>query len=174
MRLLTHLGLPAFACFLAAGCGGSPTAPSSTAGLAPTAAVFTQPFPAPVSQTATGTWYLGERRFMTLTQDGASVTGMPSPAVFNAGGGVIVSESGLISGVVDGNRVILSLTDRITLGGSGTGATCIAMHAFTGELEGNTLSGTMTAEITPLTCSAGAHMPDIELPVSGPTTYTRQ
>ena len=173
MRLLTQTGLAALACLLAAGCGESPTAPSPMAGLDPAASGFTESYPAPVSQTATGTWYLGERRFMTLTQDGISVTGMPSPAVFNAGG-VIVSESGLISGVVDGNHVTLSWTDRITLGGRGTGAVCIATHAFTGELAGNTLSGTMTAEITPLTCSAGADRPDIELPVSGPTTYTRQ
>jgi len=171
MRLFTQIGLPALACLLAAGCGELPTAPSSTE---PTTGTFTEPYPAPVSQTATGTWFLGERRFMTLTQDGTSVTGMPSPAVFTASGGVIVSESGLISGVVDGTRVTLSLTDRITLGGSGQGAVCIAMHAFTGVLAGNTLSGTMTAEITPLTCSAGADVPDIELPVSGPTTYTRQ
>jgi hypothetical protein len=49
----------------------------------------------------------------------------------------------------------------------------MAVRAFTGVLAGNTLSGTLT-EITPLTCDAGADMPDIELPVSGPTIYTRQ
>src|SRR6185503_13096578 len=77
MRLFTQIGLPALACLLAAGCGELPTAPSSTE---PTTGTFTEPYPAPVSQTATGTWFLGERRFMTLTQDGTSVTGMPSPA----------------------------------------------------------------------------------------------
>jgi hypothetical protein len=69
--------------------------------------------------------------------------------------------------------VTLALTDRITVSGTGPGAICMAARAFTGVLAGNTLSGTLT-EITPLTCDAGADMPDIELPVSGPTTYTRQ
>jgi hypothetical protein len=138
----------------------------------PTASVFTAPYPAPVSQTATGTWFLGARRFMTITQNGTSVTGMPSPAEFDAGGRT-VTESGLITGVVDGDRVTLALTDRITVTGTGPGVTCTAGHAFTGVLAGNTLSGTLT-EISPLTCDAGADMPDIDLPASGPTVYTRQ
>jgi len=169
MRLLTHIGLPAFAGLLVAACGGSPTAPTSTD---PTATAFTEPFPAPVSQTATGTWFLGARRFMTITQNGASVTGMPSPAEYDVDG-VTVTESGLITGVVDGTRVTLALTDRITVSGAGPAVICTAAHAFTGVLAGNTLSGTLT-EVTPLTCDADAEMPDIELPVSGPTIYTRQ
>jgi hypothetical protein len=170
MRLLTHLGFPAVACLVAAGCGGSPTAPSATD---PAVSAFTSPYPEPVSQTLTGTWFLGEQRFMTLTQNGASVTGMPSPAVFDANG-VTVTESGLISGVVEGDRVTLSVTDRITLSGAGPEVICTAAHAFTGVLAGNTLSGTLTAAISPLTCSDGAGIPDIELPTSGPTIYTRQ
>ena len=109
---------------------------------------------------------------MTITQNGASVTGMPSPAEFESDG-VTVTESGLITGVVDGNRVTLALTDRITVGGTESGAICTAAHAFTGVLAGNTLSGTLT-EISPLTCDASDDIPDIELPVSGPTIYTRQ
>jgi len=109
---------------------------------------------------------------MTITQNGASVTGMPSPAEYDADG-VTVTESGLITGVVDGNRVTLALTDRITVSGAGPGVICTAAQAFTGVLAGNTLSGTLT-EVTPLTCDAGADIPDIELPVSGPTIYTRQ
>ena len=109
---------------------------------------------------------------MTITQNGTSVTGMPSPAEFDADGST-VTESGLITGVVDGNRVTLALTDRITVSGTGPGGICTAAHAFTGVLAGNTLSGTLT-EITPLTCDAGVDMPDIEMPVSGPTIYTRQ
>jgi hypothetical protein len=154
---------------LAAACGESPTAPTSTALLIdPTASAF----PPPVSQTATGTWFLDGRRFMTITQNGSSVTGMPSPAEFDADG-VTVTESGLITGVVNGDHVTLALTERITLSGTGPGAICTAAHAFAGELAGNTLSGTLT-EITPLTCDAGVDTPDIELPVSGPTIYTRQ
>jgi hypothetical protein len=131
------------------------------------------PFPAPVSQTLTGTWFFGDRRFMTITQNGASVTGMPSPAEFETGG-ITVIESGLITGVVDGNRVTLALTDRITLTGTGLGTVCTASHSFTGVLVGNTLSGTMIAQITPLTCAADIATPAIDLPVSGPTIYTRQ
>ena len=111
---------------------------------------------------------------MTVTQDGASVTGMPSPAVFDAGNGVTISESGLISGVVDGDSVTLALTDRITVSGRGPAVICTASHAFTGVLAASTLSGTMTAETTPLTCGAEVDMSAIELPVSGPTIFTRQ
>ena len=174
MRLLTHLGFPAVACLVAAGCGGSPTAPSATARATdPAVSAFTSPYPEPLSQTLTGTWFLGEERFMTLTQNGASVTGMPSPAVFDANG-VTVTESGLISGVVEGDRVTLSVIDRITLSGAAPEVICTAAHAFTGILAGNTLSGTLTASISPLTCGDGAGIPDIELPASGPTIYTRQ
>ena len=169
MRLLTHLGFPAVACLVAAGCGGSPTAPSATD---PTASAFMPPYPAPVSQTATGTWFLGDRRFMTITQDGASVTGMPSPAEFDAGG-VTVIESGLITGGVDGNHVTLAVTERITVSGTGPDVICTAAQAFTGVLAGNTMSGTLT-EVTPLTCSADVAVPYIALPTSGPTIYTRQ
>jgi hypothetical protein len=169
MRLLTHIGLPAVTCLLVAACGGSPTAPTSTD---LTASAFTESYPAAVSQTATGTWFLGARQFMTITQNGASVTGMPSPAEFDENG-VTVTESGLITGVVDGNRVTLAVTDRITVSGTGPGVICMAARAFTGVLDGNTLSGTLM-EITPLTCDAGADLPDIEWPVNGPTIYTRQ
>ena len=54
---------------------------------------------------------------MTLTQNGTSVTGMPAPITFDAGNGVIVSESGLISGAVEGENVMLALTDLITVSG---------------------------------------------------------
>ena len=73
----------------------------------------------------TGTWYLGDRHFMTLTQNGASVTGMPSPITFDAGNGVTVSESGIISGAVAGENVTLALTDRITVSGM-AGVVCTA------------------------------------------------
>ena len=56
---------------------------------------------------------------MTLTQNGASVTGMPSPSTFEAGNGVIVAESGIISGTIAGEHVTLALTDRITVNGMG-------------------------------------------------------
>jgi len=172
MRLFTSLGMAALACLLAAGCGESPTAPSPTAATDPAASVFTTaPYPAPVSQTLTGTWFLGDRRFMTLTQNGDSVTGMPSPVTVDAGGGVSVTESGLISGVVDGERVMLTLTERISM--SGFGVICTAGHTFSGVLAGNTLSGTIT-QTAPRTCGAGVNPPDLEPIPGGPVTYTRQ
>ena len=133
------------------------------------------PFPAPVSQTLTGTWFVGDRRVMTVTQNGTSVTGMPAPVIFDAGNGVIVSESGLISGAVDGDNVMLAITDLITVSGMATGGVCRAARTFKGTLIGNTLSGTMTAGTMPLTCAPGIELPDIELPdMNGPVMYTRQ
>jgi len=175
MRLFTQLASAACACAVAAGCGGSPTAPTATGLTDPIGTVVTPPpFPAPVSQTLTGSWYVGDRRFMTVTQNGTSVTGMPAPITFDAGNGVIVSESGLISGAVDGDHVTLALTDRITVSGLPAGAVCTAGRTFRGTLTGNTLSGTMT-ETLPLTCGPGVGMPAIELPnTSGPVMYTRQ
>ena len=112
---------------------------------------------------------------MTLTQNGTSVTGMPAPAVFDAGNGVIVSESGLITGVVEGDNVTLAIVDLVTVSGPKGGAACAAGHTFVGTLTGNTLAGTMTAGTTPFTCGPGAETPDIELPAtSGPAIYTRQ
>jgi hypothetical protein len=111
---------------------------------------------------------------MTLTQNGMSVTGMPAPALFDAGNGVVVSETGLISGMVEGDTVTLALIDMLTVSGA-TGAVCTASHSFTGTLIGNTLSGTMMAFTTPLVCGPGNDLPDIDLPtVSGPAIYTRQ
>jgi hypothetical protein len=172
MRLFTRLASAACACALAAGCGGSPTAPSSTGPTDPVGTV-TAPFPAPVSQTLTGSWYVGERRFMTVTQNGTSVTGRPAPITFDAGNGVIVSESGLISGAVEGDNVMLALTDLITVSGM-AGVVCTAGRTFRGTLAGRTLSGTMT-ETMPLTCGPGVEIPSIVLPdTSGPVMYTRQ
>ena len=176
MRLFTQIASAACACAVAAGCGGSPTAPTSTALTDPSGtAMAPPPFPAPVSQTLTGSWYVGDRRFMTLTQNGTSVTGMPAPITFEAGDGVIVSESGLISGAVEGDNVMLALTDLINVSGMAAGAVCTAGRTFRGTLVGNTLSGTMTAGTMPLTCGAGVELPAIELPdTSGPVIYTRQ
>jgi hypothetical protein len=166
--------MAALACGIAAGCGGSPTAPSVANATDPVAIVSTPPTPAPVSQTLTGTWYLDGRNFMTLTQDGSSVTGMPSPATFDAGNGVTVAESGTISGLVDGEHVTLALIERITVNGMGPRVICTAGHTFTGELSGNTLSGTVIAGTTPLTCDGG-DLPAIALrALNGPTIFSRQ
>ena len=176
MRLVTQIASAACACAVAAGCGGSPTAPSSTVATdAVETAATPQPFPPPVSQTLTGSWYVGDRRFMTVTENGTSVTGMTAPVSFDAGGGVIVSDSGIISGAVDGDHIVLTLTDHISLSGTAAGAACTAERTFSGTLTGSTLSGTMTAWTMPLTCGPGVEMPAFELPdASGPVIYTRQ
>jgi hypothetical protein len=111
---------------------------------------------------------------MTLTQNGTSVTGMPAPITFDADNGVIISESGVISGAVEGDIVMLALTDLINVSGMAAGV-CTAGRTFRGTIVGNTLSGTMTAGTMPLTCGPGVALPAIELPdTSGPVIYTRQ
>jgi hypothetical protein len=175
MRLFTQITFAACAWVVAAGCGGSPTAPTATGPADPIGIVNTpSTFPAPLSQTLTGSWYIGDRRFMTVTQNGTSVTGMPAPITFDADNGVIVSESGLITGAVEGDNVMLALTDLVTISGIAAGVVCTAERTFRGTLSGSMLSGTMSAG-TPLTCGSGVEMPAIELPdTSGPVTYTRQ
>lgn len=166
--------MPALVCAIAAGCSGSPTVPSAVNATDPVSTT-PAPTPAPVSQTLTGTWYLDGRNFMTLTQNGASVTGMPSPAMFDAGNGVTVAESGIISGTIAGEHVMLTVTDRITVTGRGPRLICTAGHTFMGELSRNTLSGTMLAATTPLSCGSGVDVPALALPtLTGPTIFMRQ
>jgi len=174
MALLRRIGLSALACAIAAGCSGSPTAPSAVSATDPVSTT-PAPTPAPVSQTLTGTWYLDGRNFMTLTQNGASVTGMPSPSVFEAGNGVTVAESGIISGTIADEHVTLAITDRIAVNGVGPRVICTASHIFTGVLAGNTLSGKMLAATTPVTCGSGVDLPALAIPtLIGPTTFRRQ
>ena len=174
MGLLRRIGLPALVCAIAAGCSGSPTAPSAVNATDPVSTT-PAPTPAPVSQTLTGTWYLDGRNFMTLTQNGASVTGMPSPSMFEAGNGVTIAESGIISGSIAGENVTLTVTDRITVNGIGPKLICTADHTFTGVLSRNTLSGTMLAVTTPLSCGSGVDVPALAFPTpTGPAIFTRQ
>ena len=174
MGLLRRIGLPALACAIAAGCSGSPTAPSAVNATDPVSTT-PAPTPAPVSQTLTGTWYLDGRNFMTLTQNGASVTGMPAPSTFEAGNGVTVAESGIISGTIEGENVALTVTDRLTVNGIGPRVICTAGRTFTGVLSRNTLSGTMVAGTTPLSCGSGVDVPAFARPtLTGPAIFTRQ
>jgi hypothetical protein len=174
MALLRRIGLPALACAIAAGCSGSPTAPSAV-NLTDLVSTSPAPTPAPVSQTLTGTWYLDGRNFMTLTQNGQAVTGMPSPSTFEAGNGVTVAESGIISGTIAGEDVMLTVTDRLTINGIGPRLICTAGRTFTGVLSGNTLSGAMLAAAAPLSCGSGVDVPALALPTfTGPTIFRRQ
>ena len=174
MQLVTRIGQALLVCTIAAGCGGSPTAPSAL-NATDAVSLSSAPSPAPVSQTLTGTWYLDGRNFMTLTQIGSAVTGMPAPSTFHAGNGMTVSESGMISGEVSGENVTLAVIERLTVSGTGPRLICTAGHTFTGVLRGNTLSGDLTAAVTPLSCGSGVPVPAIELPApSGPINFTRQ
>jgi len=174
MGLLGRIGPTALACAMATGCGGSPTAPSPVDATDPVTTSLA-PTPAPVSQTLTGTWYLDGRNFMTLTQDGTSVTGMPSPSTFEAGNGVTVSESGIISGTIAGEEVALTVTDRFTINGMGPRLICTAGRTFTGVLSRNTLSGTMLASTAPLSCGSGVDVPVLgRATLTGPAIFTRQ
>ena len=171
MTLLMRPGLAAVACLIAAGCGGSPTAPSGSAFSNDPVAAAPLAFPAPVSQTLTGTWFLGGRNFMTLTQDGSSVTGMEVPSTVTAGG-VTSSGRAMISGSVSGNRVTLHLSNAFVVSTADRRMSCTGGDTFTGTISGNTLSGIYTARTTPITCSA--EPPIVLATIEGPTTFTRQ
>jgi hypothetical protein len=171
MTLLRRPGLAALACLIAAGCGPSPTAPSAMA--APTDPVAAAPpvFPAPVSQTLTGTWFLDGRNFMTLTQDGSSVTGMEVPSTISSGG-VTSTGRAMITGSVSGSNVTLQLSSAFVVSSGIQRMSCTAGDTFTGTIDGNTLSGIYAARTTPIACSAE---PPIALAtIEGPTTFTRQ
>jgi hypothetical protein len=105
---------------------------------------FAAPTPAPVSQTLTGTWFRRTQHHDADAErhvgDGHAVA-----VTFEAGNGVTVAESGIISGTIAGEDVALTVTDRLTINGTGLRLICTAGRTFTGVLSGNTLSGTMLA-----------------------------
>src|ERR1044072_5171429 len=118
----------------AVACGeSSPTAPSSIDATAPTAVSTTMPTPAPVSQTLTGTW-TGAGQTFTVTQNGASATGMIAPASTSVGDGITLTESTTINGSVSGANVTLQMNDRIAINGRGATVNCTAGHNFPGPL----------------------------------------
>ena len=169
MAMLMRPGLAVLAC-LAAACGSSPTAPSA---IAPTDPVAVAPVatPAPVSQTLTGTWYLGAQNFMTLTQDGLSITGMERPSSSTAGAVTAITRA-TISGTVCGDVVTLHRSVVVVISVNDQRMTCAGDSTFAGTISGNTLRGTYTAGTTPLHCSAE---PPIALTtIEGPATFTRQ
>ena len=159
----------------AAGCSqASPTAPSATA--APTDPVasvsVTEPSPAPVSQTVTGTWFLNEQNFMTLTERDASVTGMEAPFTVNAGPGITVTRRGMISGTASGTSVTLTLANTVTITDGRTTTSCSGTDTFAGSVAGSTLTGTYRSGTTAYRCAAS---PPVALPaIDGPITFTRQ
>jgi len=151
-----------------AACGSSsPTAPSTIA----TMAVSTPPFPAPVSQTMTGTWTAGDIRF-TVAQRDESFTGMVTPFTIELAGPVTVDDTAVVNGTVSGSAVTFTQSDRITITGRGVKMACTAGATFKGTLAGNTLSGIVIPG-PPVTC--GDDEPPVTVPVvSGLVTFTRQ
>ena len=170
MTWLKRPGLAALLC-LAAACSGSPTAPSSIA--APTDPVSAAPpvFPEPVSETLTGTWYVGGQNVMTLTQDGLWVTGMER-ASSTTDGAITSTTRATLSGTICGDAVTLERSVTVIIATNDQRTECTAADTFVGTLSGNTLSGRYTAGTTPITCSA---TPPIALrTIEGPATFTRQ
>jgi hypothetical protein len=153
---------------VAAACGGSsPTAPTPIAA----AAAEVVPFPAPVSQTMTGTWTANGWRF-TVAQRDNTFTGMVTPFTLELDGRITVDEYANVNGVVSGNDITFTQSDRITIQGPGLVLQCTAGATFRGTLSGNTLSGTMIPG-PPIDC--GEDDPPVAVPVvSGPITFTRQ
>jgi hypothetical protein len=172
MTLPMRVGLAVLACLAAPGCGGSPTAPSATAAPTDPTVAASPAFPAPVSQTVTGTWFLGGRNFMTLTQDGASITGMEVPFVVNAGQGITSNGHATISGTVSGEDVTLQLSNVFIINSPGPAVSCTRGDTFAGTISDNTLNGIYTPGTTALSC---AGVPPMALAtIDGPTTFTRQ
>ena len=170
MTWLKRPGLAALLC-LAAACSGSPTAPSSIA--APTDPVVAAPpaLPEPLSETLTGTWYVGEQNIMTLTQDGLWVTGMER-ATSTTDGAISTTTRATITGTVCGNAVTFERAVTVTIATGDRRMQCTAADTFVGTLAGNTLSGRYTAGTTPMACSDA---PPIALStIEGPATFTRQ
>jgi len=153
----------------AAGCNGmSPTAPSD-----PVATVsMAQPFPAPVSQTVTGTWFLDAQNFMTLTERDASVTGMEAPFTLSAGPGITATRRGMISGTASGAEVTLTLANTVTITDGSTTTSCSGTDTFSGTVVGSRLIGTYRSGTSAYRCTAS---PPVPLPaIDGPITFTRQ
>jgi hypothetical protein len=170
MTFLMRLGCATVACLAATGCG-TPTAPSPAAPTDPIVAASAA-FPEPVSQTLTGTWFLDERNFMTLTQNGATVTGMEVPFVVNTGQGITSSGRATISGSVTGDDVTLLMANVFIIDSPGPAVSCTRGDTFTGTVAGNTLAGIYTPGTTALRC---AGVPPIALAtIEGPITFTRQ
>ena len=169
MRFLRWPGLIVLAC-VAAGCGTLPTAPSTIAAPTDPVADAPQTLPPPVSQTLTGTWFLGAQNFMTLTQDGLWITGMERPSTQTVGA-VTSTSRGTLSGTVCGDAVTLDRSVVFVISTGDRRMSCTAADKFVGTIAGNTLSGRYTAAAPPVCDEA----PPFQLAtLEGPATFTRQ
>jgi len=176
----------------AAACGGSasPTAPTSTASTSTTSSPPTTtttiaatptptapaPAPSPAPTTLTGTWGWGApgASYMTLTQNGSSISGTltPTSMVLND---IRITDGGTVAGTVSGSAVTLTFTDTINIAGLGVTLNCTMGSTFTGTVSGATMSGTMVAGSTPMNCGGDVSLGTIYTPpFTGPGTFYRQ
>lgn len=110
---------------------------------------------------------------MTVTQDGASASGMTAPITIEGRQGFEGVWRGAITGTVSGTSVTLQISGVTRVSGPGTTMTCVSGDAFAGTLSGSHLSGTYQAGTTAFNC--GGTLPPIALsPLNGPIVLTRQ
>jgi hypothetical protein len=172
---MTRIAIFAALSLAAAACGGgaSPTAPSAVA----TGAVTVPAVPAPPTSTTaaaasvTGSWSQNGTPMMTLTQAGNSILGTLVPVTVDFGGIVSVF-TGNITGSAAGANITLAFQNTVT-GKAGTEALiCKGADSFSGQLDGNALSGTFISGTTPYVCAGGMPLPSPQ--VSGPMIFMRQ
>jgi len=163
------------------GGGSSPTAPSPAASTqasapapaaSPTPTPTQTPAPAPTTANVNGTWLNGGSPFMTLTQNGATVSGTLAPLSVDLGGITSVF-SGTVTGSTSGANVNLSLLNVITARAGTETLVCRGTDTWAGTQSGNTLTGTFTPSPSGYLCDGG-----IPLPVpafrGGPMVFTKQ
>lgn len=178
MTQFSRFGIILLTCVIAANCGGggtSPTAASpvaSTQTPAPTPTPSPTPTPTPTAANVTGAWTQSGSLYMTLTQDGTTVTG--TLAQFSVEfGGITSVFSGAVTGSTSGANVSLSFLDTITARAGTEVLVCRGTDTFTGTQSGNTLSGTYTPSPSGYLCDGGIPLPVPTLP-SGPIIFIRQ
>lgn len=111
---------------------------------------------------------------MTLDQDGNTIVGIQATAVRNGGNGVLITTSGLVSGTVDGNTITLYLSDTVIVAGLHSVSSCTSDDVFVGEISGNSISGTLRAGTTGLTCGGDTVSVPIPPPhTTGPASFTK-
>jgi hypothetical protein len=171
---MTRLLLAGCLAVAAAACNMTPPTAPSSFGVPtdPVAISASTPLPAPLTQTVMGTWYLDGRNFMTVTQDGRSVTGMTVPMTIDEGRGFRADWRGVISGTVSGLSVTLQIAAASRVTGMGLTMTCTSTDTFAGTLSGSRLIGSYRAGTT---FDCGGTLPPIAVaPLDGPVAFTRQ
>lgn len=149
----------------ATACAGGGTAPTS-----PTAVTSTPGGQTGAPANVTGTWTQNGALFMTLTQDGTTISGSAGPITVDSGGVVSVF-AGTVTGTTSGAGVSLRFQNMVMARTGGGMLTCRGADSFSGAQSGDTLDGTLISSTTPYVCDRGAPMPAPQ--ISGPITLTR-